>query len=517
MNTEMPNQPTRAGAPPAWLPSAGLVIWLAFFLGLCLSDWRFVLVNADADPALHWRLGKWMLEHRTILSADQFSHTRFAAPLISKEWLGEVVYASAGNLLGWNGFVVLAAALIATCLWGLHRQLRAENAEPVTATALVLLAALAMSHHWLARPHLFSHLFALGFAWQLRWFDRDRLPASRLFGSLPLLMVVWTNLHGAFLTGLVLIGGYLLGALLDRAWRRAGLLAALLVVCAVASLVNPNTWQLHAQILGFLHSTVVGTYANEFRSPNFHSTAMRGFVLLILLLVFTLVLTRSRPRWRTSDLVLIGGWGFLALSAVRHVPIWTLVVVPILTEHLGGIVNDRFAAGRWASLRRWSSRLRPPPRASGWIGAVSVVAAVAAVIGLGRAGVVTTGLLANRYPVAAVRFLQEHPDQIQGGMFNAYGWGGYLLWAWPEQQVFVDGRNDFYGDGLMREFQRVDKVRPGWETVLGTYDVGWTLLPPPHPLHALLALDPEHWHRVYADDVAVVYARRSPSTATTAP
>ena len=60
----------------------------------------------------------------------------------------------------------------------------------------------------------------------------------------------------------------------ERTWHVVG-------ACLLASLLNPNGWQLHAQILGFLRSPVVATYANEFRSPNFHSTAMRGFLGLL--------------------------------------------------------------------------------------------------------------------------------------------------------------------------------------------------------------------------------------------
>ena len=68
-----------------WLPTVGCALCLAFFLALTLSDWRLVLVSADGDPCLHWRTGNWMIEHRVVIHADQFSHTRLGAPLVSKE------------------------------------------------------------------------------------------------------------------------------------------------------------------------------------------------------------------------------------------------------------------------------------------------------------------------------------------------------------------------------------------------------------------------------------------------
>jgi len=41
-----------------WLPSIGLALWLIFMLGLSLSQWRLVMISADGDPSLHWRLGQ---------------------------------------------------------------------------------------------------------------------------------------------------------------------------------------------------------------------------------------------------------------------------------------------------------------------------------------------------------------------------------------------------------------------------------------------------------------------------
>src|ERR1700733_4909671 len=103
--------------PRRWLPTIGLSLWLAFVLGLMLSQWRLVMINADGDSCLHWRIGNWMIQHHAVIRVDPFSHTRANAPLISKEWLGEVIFAAAGNELGWNGIALLGAGLIHTGLW----------------------------------------------------------------------------------------------------------------------------------------------------------------------------------------------------------------------------------------------------------------------------------------------------------------------------------------------------------------------------------------------------------------
>jgi hypothetical protein len=494
-----------------WLPSLSAWLWVLFFVGLSLFNWRLVMINADGDPSLHWRIGDWMIKNHAIIHTDHFSHTRPGAPLVSKEWLSEVLFAAAGNLFGWNGIVLLSAALIATCLWLLHRLLLAEGNELLLSTGLVLLAAMACSMHWLARPHLMTHLLAVIFLWQLRAYDRGRLPAMRVFLVLVPLMMLWANLHGAFFTGFVLIGVFLVGNLFaDR--RKAGTLLAVLAGCVLASLINPNGWRLHVHILEFLHTPLVAKFANEFRSPNFHSGGMTGFALQLLVLAVVLIVVR--PRLSSTEILLIGVWGFFALHAVRNVPVFALVVTPILAEHLNAFLREVRESIGVRLYRRVSAVIGAVDRGAG--GAILVAGAVVAMLfvaakprWLGSEPIVTTEILTNRFPVAAAQFLSAHPEAVRGEMFNDYGWGGYLMLALPERKVFVDGRNDFYGEELVKDFKTADGPQPGWEAVFEKYNVGWTILPAKHALNTVLGLYPG-WKVVYTDEVAAVRARIAP-------
>jgi hypothetical protein len=503
-----------------WLPTIGLALWLAFFLGLMLSQWRVVMINADGDACLHWRIGNWMIEHRAVIRTDVFSHTRLNAPLISKEWLSEVLFAAVGDALGWNGIALLAAVLIATCLWLLHRLLLSERIDLLPATALTLVAATAGTVHWLARPHLFTFLLTVIYTWQLRRFDRGELGARQLFWRLVLLMVLWVNLHGAFFTGFVIIGTYFagnaIGFITAEADARPAIqsklvgLGLVLVGCSLATLLNPNGWRLPAHVIEFLRNPVLAHYTNEFRSPDFHSAAAHG--LLIEFAVIALTLMFLRPVMSATDVVVMGTWGLLALMAARNIPIFALVVTPILAKQWqAGLANA--APGRWLDFyRRLSENVTTLNRAADGRATVAVVLlALLAVLAkpnlVGGSPIITTDVLSNRFPVAAVRFVNAHPQAVHGEMFNDYGWGGYLMLTMPAHRVFVDGRNDFYGPDLIREFSAVNTVETNWETVLHKYGVGWTILPRTHPLNMLFSLRND-WAVTYTDNVTAIYARR---------
>jgi hypothetical protein len=495
-----------------WLPSPGVLIWLLFFVGIQLSDGKRMMISADGDPSLHWAIGDWMIRERAVIRVEQFSHTRFGAPLISKEWLSEVAMGAAGHFMGWAGIVWLAAALIATCLWMLYRWLIADGHDPLVSGALVFLAAMSCSMHWLARPHLATHLLAVVFARLLGDFGRGRVSAGRLWAALPALMIVWVNLHGAFFTGLVLVGIHLAGALLvsagagqadcARARGRAASLAALFGACLLATLVNPNGWRLHAHVVEFLREPGLIGRMDEFASPNFHSGGLGGFLLQLALLGWLLVW--ARQRLAPTEIVTLAVWGYFALHSVRNVPIFSLLATPILARGLTAWLSGQ---ATWVGLADRAQRIEQHCDGRVWM-----AVALACMVALARpaaagGGWLHTDVLDTRLPVAAVAFARTEPGRLRGEMFNLFIWGGYLVRALPERRVFADSRSDFYGADLMRDYIEVNEARPGWVQVLERHGVGWTLLSPNHPLNALLELHPL-WERVYEDPVAVIFTRR---------
>ncbi len=490
-------------------------LWIALFLGLNLSSARVILISADSDPAWHRRLGEWMIQHHAIVRSNNYLHT-YQGPFLSRDWLSEVVFAAASNQFGWSGFVLVAATLIATCYWLLHRQLMAEGCDAFLATVLVLVAMLAGSMHWLARPLLFTQLLTLIFAAQLRRFQEGQVSPVKLFAILPLLMVLWVNLHGAFMTGLVLIGMHALGSTATAWWQstsytRPKTLFILSLICFIASFVNPNGWKVHAQILNFFHSHELANLTTEFASPNFHTVGMQGFLLLLLVLTVTLLV--ARPSLSATDILLVGGWGCLVLFSVRNVPIFALVVTPLLARWLTNFTQMERGSLWRQRYQQWAGRLSAIDRASG--NAPPIAAAILCMLLFllkpqlaGGSPVLTTEFPATRYPTVAVAHLREHPEIVHGEMFNSFLWGGYLEFALAERRAFIDSRAEFYGPEVLEDFFTVNEPKRGWEGVLAKYNVGWTLLPVQHPLNRLLELNP-HWSLVFSNQQALVFSRVS--------
>ena len=73
-----------------------------------------------------------------------------------------------------------------------------------------MLAAAASSIHWLARPHLFTLLFLVLFYAALEQVreGRTHLLGVPILAALPVVTILWTNLHGGFFVGALMILAY---------------------------------------------------------------------------------------------------------------------------------------------------------------------------------------------------------------------------------------------------------------------------------------------------------------------
>jgi len=108
------------------------------------------------------------------------------------------------------------------------------------------------------------------------------------------------------------------------------------------------------------------------------------------------------------------------------------------------------------------------------------------------------------FPVRAVA--EARAARLEGRMFNNFIWGGYLLYAWPEQRVFIDGGTDHYGEKLFNEYIRVANLEPGWRDILKRWNITSALLPPDTRLADELVRD-AGWRPWYCDSVSVLLQR----------
>ena len=483
------------------VPAPAAVVFLLMLVAAAvLRGWQ--AVNTDGDLGRHLRVGETILQ-RGLFYQDLFSWTMAGRPFVPYEWLSEVLFALAYRVAGIPGAVALTALVIAGSYLMLSLLLRRLGVDPLLAFLTVVTAGVIGAFHWLARPHVFTFAGAVALLWllespgaqaRIRW----------LLALAFLLFAAWANLHGGFLFGLVLIGMYLAGDVLESRERLrtdAGLLAAALL----GSMLNPVGPALLSHVAGYLGETFLVDTTLEYRSPDFHGWIGRAFLAALVAMIGGLALSR-RPVSIRRLAAMLGTTAF-ALHSVRNVPLWGLTALPLAAIHLDQ--EWRLLGARGLAHMRAAFDAVSGQADTGWWSAGGAAALVALAFGGGRIG--GAQLMPDRFdprvfPVDVVQ--QAHDAGVLGRIFNELAWGGYLLHAWPEQKVFIDGQTDFYGEALSRQYVSVRAARPGWRERLDEWRIELVLLPMEAPLSNALSSD-DAWVLIANRRNAELYARRT--------
>ncbi len=475
-----------------------LGVFLVLLVALMGGDRLF----GDADAATHIATGQWILRNRQVPRVDPFSGTHAGAPWFAHEWLADLGMAIVHRLCGFEGLVAAAAVLIGLAHLLLFRFLVRRGDDVLAAFGAVVAAAATASSHWLARPHLLTVLFLVVSALRLEEVVHRLRPVRSLL-LLPLLALLWANMHGGFLVLFGVLGCYVVGSAVvpgDRMFVRPLLLTG--AGCAAAILVNPWGWLLPRHLLAFftVHGAALGA-TSEF-AP---AAADRAGVALIVFCALSVAgvaggwrgrATSPRP-YHPSTLLALALTTVMAFTSIRHVEVMVIFGAMVIS---GGVsfLARRHAGPEWGALL---AALRK--RETGGGGAVAgasflIVCLLACTGGLPRAGFSPAS-----FPVEAVAALRSHGAPA-GPVFTPDVWGGYLILEWPEARVFVDGRWDMYGDRFFQRYADIYLGRDGWSEGLREAGVTLAILPLDAPLVPILRSSPD-WERLWEDGTAVVF------------
>lgn len=486
------------------LPDVAGVLCLVLFSGLVFLGGEYLL--RCADTLWHIKAGSIMLEQRGLLSHDIFSHTAGGKAWLAHEWLSEVIMALCHRVAGLAGVVIFFSFLAACTFWLILRLAR-HSLDDLPALGCALAALLLAGSHLLARPHLFTWFFGALTLFILL------LRRDRLF-LLPLLTLVWANLHGGFLVGLLVQTLFLLGLLLDnrpspldvRQWwsraREGKKPAFILLLSILAGLVTPFGVELY---LFPFHVTSEAFINNigEWTAPDLREIWYFRFYLLILLLLLSL--GRERITW--TNLLLLLFFVNAAFRHVRHVSLAGIFLTPLLIELISP----------WVERLR---RLLPVRKSEAPQVALSPVSGPLLTFFLAAALLVTGSVnppawqrvaerlfpLPEQFSPGAIRYLAEHPPQ--GRMYNEYSLGGYLIYALdPPQKVFIDGRADMYGEKIFTDYGKISKVEKEADALLARYRVDWVIFPWDRPLVRYLMAGGD-WSEVYRDKQVAILVRK---------
>ncbi len=444
----------------------------------------------DADVWWHLRTGEWILQHRAVPRTDPFSSFGAGKPWQAYSWLFEILTLKLFQRWNLDGILALTATLlvaITAALYHLVRRLQPDFAQVVLLTSVVMFS---ISRCYTPRPWLFSILFfvvEIDILMQARRTGRTR----ELFW-LPLVYVLWANIHVQFVDGLAVLAlaglEPLLGRVLGRQPTRLPFAAAwcTLGACVLATCLNPYGWHIYQVAYDLASQPGVLNRVSEMEALPFRN--LQDYVILLLALAGAAALAWKRrfPVFETAFLVTA-----VLLSFRSQRDVWITAV------GAAAVIASNMPAGE----RESPPRLRPLPLLTALGALVLMVWTGSHVFHLRNAELAEH--VADTMPVRAVEFVQQ--KNYPGRLYNDYPWGGYLIWA-LRRPVSMDGRAALHGDKRLERSAKTWSGQPDWAADPDLQGSGLVIGPVNAPLTQILRLAPGY-KLVYEDKLAAVFIR----------
>jgi len=256
-------------------------------------------------------------------------------------------------------------------------------------------------------------------------------------------------------------------------------------------------------VIEYVRADWIRNLVQEFQAPTFRSEGQFQYeALLIIGVIICGLLLRRR---RIVEALWILFLAHASLVSVRHVPIFAVVAAPIIATELSTLWSSYAGTAGKASiagiLHQLGNDIVPSFR---WL---SVWPAIVIV---GLALIDEPVKWPHDFPSEAfpVSMVHTHRDLLeQGRLLTVDQWADYLIFCnYPRQRVFVDGRSDFYGESLGREYLHLLQGAYDWKQIMAKYSFDRVLIPVDWPLASILKLD-SSWRVVVDDGKAMLFLR----------
>ena len=419
--------------------------------------------NIDYDMGFHLRAGQWILQNHAFPQKDNFTFTASQNDYQDPHWLYQVACYLLYRAGSYQAIGLVHLLLILVTFGLTFFRMRLAQAPLWICVLLLLPAVIAVEIRFLDRPEIVSWVL-LGLTLlvlDLRW-NHNR----NFLYLLPLLQLLWVNIEGLFILGWIVMGAYLFSGWFHERRLDRTLLWYSLLACA-AGFLNPYFWKgvvfpfrLFATITS---SNVFKQYISELQPPwSILQDPSASFLpalpidtYRIISLVLLGVVWLSFRRRKIHELLLVGAFFGLSLAAIRNIPLFFWVTLPVAAASLT----------EWVSSRPWSragSERLESNKALAFLLALFILLTGARV--LTRAYYISDrrmlhaglGMDPERFPVKAAEYMVQ--NHLDGRVLNDLSYGGWLVWKGPAP-VFIDGRLETMGEPLFAQYR--DSFYPG--------------------------------------------------------
>lgn len=465
-----------------------------FYIILFLFIWAITLNEFSLDYDLWARLiiGKYFVQTGHILKHDFLSYTPTHI-LYDHEWGSSIIFYLTQHFFGGVGLIILQTILIFLVIFFITKIIELRGLKNTYAyNFLFYFFALGSMNYVFKTPvrcQLFSFLFFTIFLYLLELSRKEKIKDKYLMISLPLIMVIWNNLHGGCVAGIGLIGLYTLGEFLNKKPFKRYLYSLLFSL----SVFTINPWGF--DYLPFLikansmaRSEIVEWWG-LFYKYNMHKYIKLKFLILLFTLIESGFVIKSLTAKKydfdkTKFLVLI----ITLILAIQHIKLIPFLIISASCF----LYDDFYTAFNFMTFNLFN-------KIALYKDSFVYICIMLFIIGQFKTANYVQFVGFEKYPVLSTEFIKI--NGIKGNVLTNFGLGSYVSYKlYPHNKIYMDGRyEEVYYDEMIPLLKKLFLMKSGWDELLKKYPPDIIIVERRYPVFNYLR-NSSGWKFVYDED-----------------
>jgi len=429
---------------------------------------------------------------------NSFSFTEPAHAWVNHEWLAEYILHVTHERFGNPGLLAFKIFMGFCLVLVLYTAIKSECSSPPIRFLFLLLVVSTMGYGFSTRPHHFTYFFYALFLLLLK-----KWPQSRVFCLflVPIIGVLWANLHGAFFIGALLLAVYMILEITksshvnDTVPRHIPELAAVLGMFVLASLINPYGIRLWSFI--FESFTMFRPYLSEWAPFNRLEQVLihPDFIALAVLSFVGICFSRKPQDITWAGILAVAFVGAIVLR--RNIPLFAITASFVVPRYL----DDIAAKPVNALLTSLSRRVIIV-----FLCAFILVTSVAAFF-FNKVNPFEMEVRQDRFPGGVVHFMKE--NRLSGNALVFFDWAEYSIWQlYPDCTQFLDGRfSDAYSKATIEDYFNFLYCGKNWDNALKNYPTDIVLIHRGNPVYRKMT-SRDDWVLVCQNNIAALFLKK---------
>jgi hypothetical protein len=462
----------------------------------------------DDDWFWHYVVGNWVNNNHAIPTHELFSWFGNYS-WTAHEWLTELIMYKLTPL----GCLIIMLIIFFFLYLLMAKMLRVNIKKTFDFKLLYLLLMTIFFKVTGPRPYIISLLFFAYLVYVLFNFVDKEKWSNKLIWSIPILQILWVNLHGGsssmsyiFILGVLICDGILriLPVKIERLSdtkldnKQVKTLFIVLGLTILASMVNPFGIKMLVYPFSNMADNSMLDYIVEWASASFHG--FFGLYLFIMLAfpLFNLILTKDKVKIHEVGFQLL--LLYMALKSQRFIGMYGIYSTWNLGKYF--FIKDDF----YNTIKSKCHQYEKLIKYSFYLFLIVVIV----LVGYKQTkSFMAKGLIDNDgfYSDASVETIINLKPQR---LYNDYSQGGYLLYklnednALDQVKVFGYGLGDVFSRSILPDSVNLSDLYKDPREILNKYDFDVILTTKNHTLHYYLD-ECEDYKLVYSDNMCYIY------------